>query len=285
MGVPTKATIKRLFALCGNQCAYPGCSQPVVQGEALVGDVCHIAADNVGGPRYDPSQTPEERQHFDNLIVLCPNHHRIVDGDTVTYSVDRLKSMKRRHEGYAPTRAPFHVSDELAGKIRETLIAGASIAAAATAAVAVGQMLGPVVEGLLSMFFRPGSSTPSRRRLHDKLLNTLRYGPRGEVAFVATDELHRQLAIDLAQIFLEAGWRVANEASIGVRSEWPTPALTLLVRVRDENQMVNALRGVDQLLERLGFVTVEGQPAVARYDEKLRVVILSIPGSHMPTRF
>ena len=48
--------------------------------------------------RYEATQSPEDRHHFDNLMLLCPNHHTLIDSiDPDSYSVERLKEMKRRH--------------------------------------------------------------------------------------------------------------------------------------------------------------------------------------------
>jgi hypothetical protein len=99
MPVPTLTTIKRLFALSRNRCAYPQCQSPIVTSEdAIIGDVCHIRAENEGGPRYDSKQTVEERHAFPNLILLCKNHHQVVDATPATYTVDLLTDMKEIHE-------------------------------------------------------------------------------------------------------------------------------------------------------------------------------------------
>ena len=68
---PTDATIKRLFARSGNRCAFPKCPVEIVQGDTLVGEMCHIRAARPGGPRYDPNQTAAERHGYDNLTSCC----------------------------------------------------------------------------------------------------------------------------------------------------------------------------------------------------------------------
>lgn len=99
MGTPTEKTIKRLFALSGNRCAYPDCMAPIMhESGAIIGDVCHIKAQKLGGPRYDPNQTPEERNAFENLILLCKNHHQMVDATPSTYTVDLLQDIKEVQE-------------------------------------------------------------------------------------------------------------------------------------------------------------------------------------------
>ncbi|WP_415282467.1 HNH endonuclease [Candidatus Nitrososphaera sp. FF02] len=51
----------------------------------MFGEICHIEAAESGGPRYNSKQTDEDRRHYDNLILLCRNHHKATD-DEVTFS-------------------------------------------------------------------------------------------------------------------------------------------------------------------------------------------------------
>lgn len=95
----TLATLKRLFARCRNQCAHPDCILPIVEeSDTVTGDICHIKAASPGGPRYDPTQDDAARHDAKNLILLCTRHHRIVDADTDTYTVEVLTMMKSDHE-------------------------------------------------------------------------------------------------------------------------------------------------------------------------------------------
>jgi len=96
---PSQAAIKRLFAHSGNRCAFPKCGTPIVQEATVVGEICHIKAASPRGPRYDREQTAEARHSYDNLILLCANHHTIIDDDPEAYTVERLIKMKADHEG------------------------------------------------------------------------------------------------------------------------------------------------------------------------------------------
>lgn len=73
--------IKRLFAFSGNQCSEPNCKRPVIaeDGITVVGKVCHLEAASSKGPRYRIEMTDEERRSYDNLILLCDEHHSIID--------------------------------------------------------------------------------------------------------------------------------------------------------------------------------------------------------------
>jgi hypothetical protein len=109
---PSAKTVKRLFALSGNRCAFPKCTTPLVLEGANVGEVCHIKAARPDGPRYDEAQSDLERHGFDNLLLLCGVHHTVVDDDETAYTVDRVTTMKRSHESKA---TPFSDREAAAG--------------------------------------------------------------------------------------------------------------------------------------------------------------------------
>lgn len=95
---PLESTIKHLFALSNNRCAFPNCTQPLVDSDGnLVAEMCHIEAAEPGGERYNVGQSDEERRSFENLILLCPNHH-VITNDVVKYTVQELRNMKHAHE-------------------------------------------------------------------------------------------------------------------------------------------------------------------------------------------
>ncbi len=108
LGQPTETTIKRLFALSGNICAFPECYLPILKsGGTVTGEICHIHARNSGGPRFDASQSDAERNEFDNLILLCRAHHKVIDLQIDIYSSEVLRDMKAVHgsAGGRPERA------------------------------------------------------------------------------------------------------------------------------------------------------------------------------------
>lgn len=99
MAGPTEKVIKKLFALSRNRCAYPQCSTAIVHpAGTVVGEVCHIKAQNSGGPRFDSKQSEEARHSFENLVLLCSVHHRLVDDQPDTYTAELLTEMKELHE-------------------------------------------------------------------------------------------------------------------------------------------------------------------------------------------
>ena len=101
MNQPSIKTIKILFAKSGNQCAFPGCKDSIVEDSGTVtGHICHIRARNANGPRYDSKVTVKKSYEYDNLILLCSRHHQIIDKNPLEYRADVLIEMKKIHEEY-----------------------------------------------------------------------------------------------------------------------------------------------------------------------------------------
>lgn len=99
---PTAAERNRLWALSGHICAFPDCAQELteISGTRYLtqGEIAHIRAHSPEGPRHDPSLPQHEVDSYANTILLCRKHHRIVDSDESTYTVDILLKWKREHE-------------------------------------------------------------------------------------------------------------------------------------------------------------------------------------------
>lgn len=92
-------TLRVLYAHSGNQCAFPDCCLPIFEdNNQLTGECCHIEAFSKNGPRYNENLSVEERNGYDNLILLCARHHKIIDGEPETFPVDYLKGIKQHHE-------------------------------------------------------------------------------------------------------------------------------------------------------------------------------------------
>jgi hypothetical protein len=102
---PRESTVRQLYALSMNQCAFPDCTTQLVTPDTgtIIGEVCHIRAQNIGGPRYLKDQDDEERHGFDNLILMCRNHHKEIDAtaNLDIYTVEWLLEIKRVHEDKA----------------------------------------------------------------------------------------------------------------------------------------------------------------------------------------
>ncbi len=102
----TVKTHKMLWGRSGNRCAMPDCRKELVadatetDDESLIGEECHIVAAHVDGPRGDPGFPEDRLNRYENLILLCRVHHKIIDDQPKSYPVVRLKEMKTAHEGW-----------------------------------------------------------------------------------------------------------------------------------------------------------------------------------------
>lgn len=91
--------IKRLYATSGNTCSFPVCKEVLVDKNGVhIGEIAHIEAEKPGGARYNSNQSGTERFGYENLILVCPNHHTLIDKDSYKYSVNVLKEIKANHE-------------------------------------------------------------------------------------------------------------------------------------------------------------------------------------------
>lgn len=79
--------------------------------ESVVGDECHIISTN--GPRADAKYPAEKLDAYENLILLCKVHHKLVDDQVHEYSPGVLRKLKQKHESRMaallrdqPTRQP-----------------------------------------------------------------------------------------------------------------------------------------------------------------------------------
>ncbi len=72
--------------------------------ESIVGEACNIIAQSPDGPREASDLSPEQRDKYANLILLCKVHHKLIDDQPSAYSVDRLAEIKSNHEGWVRER-------------------------------------------------------------------------------------------------------------------------------------------------------------------------------------
>jgi len=99
-----------LWMSSAGRCAYPDCRIELViegnkqDGPVTIGEIAHIFAHSQNGPRPNPDGFSEETNRYDNLLLLCRNHHREVDGQSNTYSVAVLREWKIVHEGWVAER-------------------------------------------------------------------------------------------------------------------------------------------------------------------------------------
>ncbi|MDC0673764.1 hypothetical protein [Nannocystis radixulma] len=75
-----------------------------ISGRDLIGEMAHIIAGRSNGPRGDGSKSQEYLRSYENLILLCPNDHALIDRDLETYTIEVLREIKARHETWVRER-------------------------------------------------------------------------------------------------------------------------------------------------------------------------------------
>lgn len=78
-----------------------GCDQRLAdpQWPGVMADIAHIRGERPGSARYAVDMTEAERNSIDNLLLLCPNHHRqIGKTEPSKWSADKLMEIKLKHE-------------------------------------------------------------------------------------------------------------------------------------------------------------------------------------------
>lgn len=100
----TQPDLKALAQKSGNRCAFPECGALLLepglneQEQVILSNIAHIVGKKEDGPRGRHHLPMELRDKENNLILLCRNHHAIVDDRPQYYTVERLRQMKLDHE-------------------------------------------------------------------------------------------------------------------------------------------------------------------------------------------
>ncbi|MDP9314369.1 MAG: hypothetical protein M3R24_26395 [Chloroflexota bacterium] len=91
---------RRVGYLCSNPSCRKLTSGPRTEPtKALnIGVAAHITAAAPGGPRYDPTLSPQERKSAGNGLWLCQNCAKLVDNDEQRYTTSLLRAWKKQAE-------------------------------------------------------------------------------------------------------------------------------------------------------------------------------------------
>ncbi|MCX5235617.1 hypothetical protein OG824_10400 [Streptomyces prunicolor] len=92
-------TIKLLFGTA-THCAYPGCTARLIFKDrglfTPTVQIAHIRSEKENGPRYDPEYPDVKINEFENLLLLCGQHHPPVDQHSSSYATAELLQWKEQ---------------------------------------------------------------------------------------------------------------------------------------------------------------------------------------------
>lgn len=100
--IPEKVKRDLWFAAHG-RCEFAGCNKLlfnhcITMDECNISNYAHIIGDSPKGPRGDKKKSKELAKDINNLILLCPDCHKLIDSNEEKYTVEVLKRMKKEHE-------------------------------------------------------------------------------------------------------------------------------------------------------------------------------------------
>lgn len=95
----------------GNICAFKDCRKALTADgvnahPAVIGEAAHIYGESPGtktkpaSARYRAEMTNAQRNHYDNLIYLCPTCHTKIDKQEKDYPAELLFALKAEHESW-----------------------------------------------------------------------------------------------------------------------------------------------------------------------------------------
>lgn len=100
---PSNITKNMLFAVSAGRCQFEGCNKPLsiddlTRKKYNKSHIAHIVASNPMGARGDLIRSHKLSDKLSNLMLMCPEHHKLIDDFEDEYSEYRLLQMKEKHE-------------------------------------------------------------------------------------------------------------------------------------------------------------------------------------------
>jgi len=116
-----------LLAKAGGQCEFKGCNKFLYEDDVTKeylknGQYAHIIAVSPQGPRGDDDLSDKLAKDLSNVMLLCPEHHKLIDSHIDNYTVDELRRMKKEHEVHV--RKMLSIGDD---KVTSVIIYAANI--------------------------------------------------------------------------------------------------------------------------------------------------------------
>lgn len=102
MSISTKVQ-RKLWASSGGYCGNPGCHcelLPFFESGKItnIEEMAHIIGQKEDGPRGDDELPLNERDEFENIILLCPTCHTMVDKNPELFSKETIIQWKKNHQ-------------------------------------------------------------------------------------------------------------------------------------------------------------------------------------------
>jgi hypothetical protein len=92
-----------LFVRAGGRCEFDGCNRYLLEHhltltEGNFAEMAHVVAFKPDGPRGREGTRPADINDVNNLMLLCPQCHKLIDDHPAEYTRRTLEEYKARHE-------------------------------------------------------------------------------------------------------------------------------------------------------------------------------------------
>lgn len=99
---PSQLTKLMLCANAGGRCQFEGCNKKlfvdgVTLSEVNNSNIAHIVASSPDGPRGN-EDSYKLSDKLENLMLMCQEHHKLIDDNPEQYTVQNLQNMKHQQE-------------------------------------------------------------------------------------------------------------------------------------------------------------------------------------------
>lgn len=102
---------KIVWARAGGMCSYPGCHKDLIVSPentsdplAVMGEMAHIVGHSGDGPRGSETFRGDDRDGYENLLLLCTEHHTLIDQQPRSHPTSWLYQAKEAHEHWVSER-------------------------------------------------------------------------------------------------------------------------------------------------------------------------------------
>jgi hypothetical protein len=114
--IPSETKL-RLFSAAAGHCQHPDCLEPLfpaeMGGDKHIAEMAHVIPHGEKGPRHDERPAGEfEADSFENLLLLCPTCHTIIDKNPAGYSRSTLLAWKSNHVAALARKQGTHAYDD-----------------------------------------------------------------------------------------------------------------------------------------------------------------------------
>ena len=113
---------KKLFQLSSNRCAFPKCKKKLIDSDGYMrGEICCIESNKINLVRFNAKITEEQIVSFDNLILLCDEHHFEIEVKDKKFPVKLLQEWKLKSKKPNEDKN-FQVGDEIIARAIQKFI-------------------------------------------------------------------------------------------------------------------------------------------------------------------